>query len=371
MPSVVTRPFLSSALLGATFMLAAASSASTTIEWALVEPAGDVVTVAIGGAVVPYKEVTLSAQIPGRVLSIAGLEGDAFTSGEELVRIEDSELQAQRNSAVAQLANAEVEFRNANVQYTREIWAPQSRTPMSGMGIPGLFDDLFTQPMQNVIGDYDTDAARSADLYSSQNRIQQARNSITQAQSQIQAIDAKLRDARSLAPFNGVITDKLVEVGDTVQPGQPLLRYADVEFLQVVVDVPSRIAPQLREGQMYEAELDGSSRRVPVRVAQVFPVADLVRHSVKVKFDLPQGVSRPGSYIRVRLPDTSAADGGVVKVPSSAVRVSGSLPGVYVRDENNQPRLRLIRLGSELDGGYVAVLSGLQAGEYVQRNPNF
>ncbi len=353
-------------------MLAATGQASAQVQdWAAVESAGDVVSVTIGGAVIPYKEVTLSAQIPGRILSIAGLEGDAFSAGEELLAIDDTEMRAQRNSAVAQLANAEVEFRNANVQYTREIWAPQSRQPMSGMGIPGLFDDLFTQPMQNAIGDYDTDAARSADLFSSQNRIQQARNSIMQAQSQIEAIDAKMRDAKSLAPFTGVITQKLAEVGDTVQPGQPLLRFADIEFLQVVVDVPSRLAPQLREGQMYEAELDGSSRRVPVRVAQVFPVADLVRHAVKVKFDLPQGISRPGSYIRVRLPDTSATDGEVVKIPASAVRVNGSLPGVFVRDENNQPRLRLIRLGAALDDGYVVVLSGLQAGEFVQRNPNF
>ena len=69
-------------------------------------------------------------------------------------------------------------------------------------------------------------------------------------QAEIRAIDAKLRDARSVAPFDGVIMKKFVEVGDTVQPGMPLLKYADVEYLQIVVDVPGRLRPGLSEGMM-------------------------------------------------------------------------------------------------------------------------
>ena len=237
--------------------------------------------------------------------------------------------------------------------------------------MPNLFDEMFSRPMGDAFGDYDSDAARSADLYSSRTRIQQARNAIFQAQSQIQAIDAKLRDARSVAPFTGVITHKFVEVGDTVQPGQPLLSYADVEFLQVVVDVPSRVAPQLNEGDMLEAELDIDNKRVPVRVAQVFPMADLVRHTVKVKFDLPQGVSRPGMYIKVRVPDTTISTSGFVQVPVSAVRFNGSLPGVYVKGNDNKPELRLIRIGENVGDDYIMVISGLQAGDMVQRNPGF
>lgn len=348
-----------------------AESNNTNYEWIEVEEAGNAVTISLGGTVIPYKEVTLAAQIPGRVKTIAGIEGDSFQSGNELVTIDDSELIAQRNSALAQLANAEADLRNADVQYNRELWAPRSKQSMGGMGMPNLFDEMFSRPMQDVVGDYDNDAARSADLYSSRTRIQQARNAIFQAQSQIQALDAKLRDARSLAPFTGVITHKYVEVGDTVQPGQPLLSYADVEFLQVVVDVPSRVAPNLSEGQMLEAELDIDNKRVPVRVAQVFPMADLVRHTIKVKFDLPQGVSRPGMYIKVRIPDASVSSTGVVKIPVSSVRFNGSLPGVYVKGPDGDPQLRLVRIGENIGDEYIMVISGLQAGDLVQRNPGF
>ena len=95
-------------------------------------------------------------------------------------------------------------------------------------------------------------------------------------------------------------------MGDTVQPGQPLLNYADVEYLQVEVDVPARLRPGLREGMMVKAELDLNNRQIPVRVAQVFPMADPQRHTVKVKFDLPQGVSEPGMYAKVMVPDLTA-----------------------------------------------------------------
>ncbi len=117
------------------------------------------------------------------------------------------------------------------------------------------------------------------------------------AQSQIQAIDAKLRDAQSLAPFDGVIVKKYIEEGDTMQPGQPLLVFADVEYLQIMVDVPARLRPGLREGMMLDAQLDVGSQIVPVRVAQIFPMADAQRHTVKVKFDLPQA-----SQLRVCMP---------------------------------------------------------------------
>ena len=59
-------------------------------------------TVILGGTVVPYKEVTLSAQISGQLKFIGGQEGDSFKSGEKLVSIDDDDLQARRRAAVAQ-----------------------------------------------------------------------------------------------------------------------------------------------------------------------------------------------------------------------------------------------------------------------------
>ena len=326
-------------------------------------------SVSVGGTVVPYKEVTLAAQVPGRVTFLAGIEGDSFKESDLLVALDDSELIAKRRAMVAQIASADAQLRNAGVQYNREIFSPRSSNAPGGMGVPNLFDQMFTRPMESIVGDRERGTERGADLFASGIQVQEAQNAIMRLQAELQAIDSKIRDARSIAPFSGVIVKKFVEVGDTVQPGQPLFNYADVEYLQVEVDVPARLRPGLREGMMVKAELDLDNRRVPVRVAQIYPMADPQRHTVKVKLDLPQGVSEPGMYVKVLVPDLNAPARANPVIPTTAIRYNGSLPGVYVVDEKGIPQLRLIRIGEEVGGGFVTVLSGLAAGERVFSNP--
>lgn len=335
----------------------------------VVQQAQGAPTVSLGGTVIAYKEVTLAAQLPGRVTFIAGREGDSFETSALLVAIGDEELLANRRALLAQMATADAQLRNADVQYGREIESPQSRTAPGGMGLPNLFDQMFTRPAESFMGDRDRSTERSADLFASGIQIQEARNAMVRLQAELQALDSKIRDARSIAPFGGVIVKKFVEVGDTVQPGTPLLNFADVEYLQVEVEIPARLRSALKEGQMVEAELDPSNRRVPVRVAHIFPMADPQRHTVKIKFDLPQGVSELGMYARVLVPDTTVATAANPIIPSTAVRYNGSLPGVYVIADNGEPTLRLIRVGEELSNGFVTVLSGLKVGEQVLVNP--
>ncbi|MEY6431968.1 efflux RND transporter periplasmic adaptor subunit [Thioalkalicoccus limnaeus] len=346
-------------------------------ETFIVQQAQGVPTVSVGGVVIPYREVTLAAQLPGRVNYLAGIEGNRFKEGDLLVSLDDRELLANRRALMAQLASADAQWRNASVQYSRELFSPRSRSPTGGMGLPNLFDQMFTRPVEEFVGDRSPGAERSADLFASGIHIQEARNVILRLQAEMQALDSKIRDARGIAPFDGVIIRKFIEVGDTVQPGQPMLTYADLEFLQVEIDVPARLRPGLREGQMVTAELDVGLdggrdiryRRVPVRVAQIFPMADPQRHTIKVKFDLPQGVSEPGMYAKVLIPDSDAVARATPVIPRSAIRFNGSLPGVYVINERGQPELRLIRLGEEASPQFVTVLSGLRPGERVLADP--
>jgi RND family efflux transporter MFP subunit len=228
---------------------------------------------------------------------------------------------------------------------------------------------MFTRPMEGIIGERSQGAEQWGDIYSSGVQIEQARNAMVRLQAELQALDSKLRDARSIAPFDGVIVKKFIEVGDTLQPGQPMLNYADVEYLQVEVDVPARLRPGLREGMMVNAELDVSHRRVPVRVAQVFPMADPQRHTVKIKFDLPQGVAEPGMYAKVLVPDFNAPARANPVIPTSAIRYNGSLPGIYTLDDQGNAQLRLIRVGEPVPGGMITVLSGLRPGERILADP--
>jgi multidrug efflux pump subunit AcrA (membrane-fusion protein) len=323
--------------------------------------------VSLGGTVIPFKDVTFSAQIPGRIKSIAGEEGDHFESGAELIAINDDELLAQRRSAWANLANAEAALRNAGVQYSREIISPYGSEQNDAMGGMGSMMKQFTNPMQGWTGSGSSPGFdRYAQRYQSGTQVEQARSQIVAARSAIDTVDTKIRDAKSVAPFDGVITKKLVEVGDPVQPGQPLLKFADMSTLQIKVEVPARLMPGVKKGMVFPARLDVGDVDVQARVVQVFPIADPDRHTVTVKLELPQGApGGAGMYAEVMINDINAKVRELPVVPREALVWRGSLPGVYVMNEDNKRELRLVRIGDDVGVDGVAVLSGLRAGERV------
>jgi multidrug efflux pump subunit AcrA (membrane-fusion protein) len=367
------RILLSAALAALSSLAAAQNPIPASDDIFVVEASTERPTIAVGGTVVPFREVTFAAQLPGRIKAISGIEGDAFEAGKVLIELDEAELLANRSAAVAALNAAEADMRNAGVQYNRELWSPQGKAAPGGMGIPNLFDQVFTRPMEDFVGGRDRDAERSADLYASTTRIEQARSQIMRAQSEIQAIDAKLRDAKSIAPFDGVIMQKMVEEGDTIQPGQPMLTFSDVTWLQVEVDVPARLAQGLQAMMILKqsASFDDHPEAVDVRVAQIFPMADMQRHTIKVKFDIPQGVSKPGMYAKVLIPDVTAASSmsQMPAIPSSAIRYRGNLPIVYVKNMDGYPELRMVREGKHLGNGLTTILSGIAEGDMVYANP--
>jgi len=326
--------------------------------------------VLLGGTVIPARQVTIAAQLPGRVEFIAGEEGDVFDRNTALVALDDDELLAKRQAAMAQMANADAALRNAGMQFNRELIAPSSRNTMSGMGIPGMFDQMFTRNFSDMMGVYDSGMARQADLYARSTGVEQARSAFLQARSQVQAIDAKLRDTVGYAPFDGVIVNKMVEKGDTVQPGQPLLSYADTLALQIKVEVPARLMPGVSQDALVPARLDVRNAEVQAKVAQIFPMADPVRHTVTVKLDLPlDAPAAPGMYAEVKIPDINMPNREVPAVPRSAIVQRGSLPTVCVRTGNGTQEMRVIRTGQALEGNRVSVLAGLDGGEDVYLNP--
>jgi len=322
--------------------------------------------VSLGGTVVPYKDVTFSAQIPGRIDSIAGEEGDHFEEGTVLITIDDDDLLAQRRAAWANLANAEAVLRNAGVQYSREWISPYGGQTNDMMGGMSSLMRNFTNPMQSFSGGGSPRYDRHAELYQYGTQVDQAQSQLIAARSKIEEIDTKIRDAKSVAPFNGVISKKLVEVGDPVQPGQPLIKFADMSILQIKVEVPARLMPGVKKGMVFNARLDVGNVDLQARVVQIFPIADPDRHTVTVKLELPQGApGGAGMYAEVMINDINAKVRDLPVVPKNALIWRGSLPGIYVVNEQNKRVLRLIRIGDEVGADGVAVLSGLRAGERI------
>ncbi|HED35587.1 MAG TPA: efflux RND transporter periplasmic adaptor subunit [Gammaproteobacteria bacterium] len=360
--------------------------------------------VVLGGTVVADREIILTAQISGRVDYVAGNEGDWFNAGQVLVALNHDDILAQRDQALANLYRTQASFGNTKADYTREYWAPQayrdynrrlrqlvSPAAASGMGyFPSMFEKFFSmgptggmpaampQNMHNSMPNLnypDTElhpgVVRDLDLYNKENHVNMARSEIMAMQSRINEIDTHLRDARSISPFDGVIVDKLVEAGDTVQRGQPLIKYSDTRLLQLQVEVPARLVSALNTGSIVPAKLDVGNTYIDVRVAQIYPTADSQRHTVTVKFDLPENVpGGPGMYAEVMLPDTNTPVSTMPVIPISAIVRRGSLPAVFVLNNKNSAELRLIRLGDQVDNQNIAVLAGVQPGENVFAYPH-
>lgn len=325
----------------------------------------------LGSTVIPYKEVTLSAQMPGRIISITGDVGTMLSQGDFIVKINDDGLQAKRKTALAGLSSAQASYNNAQTQYNREVVSPKSKNigGMPGMGVPAMFDIFMTQPMYEMMGDYDKDTHRNADLMNSSTGVAQAKSQIMQAQAQLNEIDAALRNSYSIAPFKGMILAKMVEVGDTVQPGQPLIKFADVSFKRLEAAVPSMMVGNLKKGMVVPVTINGNLR-TEAKVAQIFPIADAQRHTVTVKFDLRSNIdAAPGMYAEISIPNRNQGQKSVVVIPRSTLLKGRSLASVMLINDEGKTELRLVRLGAAQSDGSVAVVSGLKSGDRVLNHP--
>jgi RND family efflux transporter MFP subunit len=163
------------------------------------------------------------------------------------------------------------------------------------------------------------------------------------------------------APFSGVVTSKIANVGDTAMPGQPLLVIEDPSALRLEATLPEAAARILTQGQTVRVRVDTVEGDLAGRVAEISPSADPASRTVLAKIDLPGDPAvHSGLFGRLLLASNETQS---IVVPAAAVVRHGQLESVFVV-QGETARLRLVRTGRELAGA-VEVLSGLVDGEAV------
>ncbi len=322
------------------------------------------------------REATLAAQIPGIVNYIGGREGDPISKGAVLFTINPAAILAKRQAAMAAYQSALSGFRNAQIQYNKELVSPRTGQP-TGMGLPSMMDSFMKPFSGQYAGPHNPWAARQANLQSRLEGIEGARTQLLRVQAQIKEIDTKLNDAQIRAPFDGVIVSKTIEVGDTVQPGQPLMRFVDITKMQVMAEIPERLMAGLAVSHELKVRIDTiDSRVIPVIVKQIYPVSNKTRHTVTIKFDLPvivhtkpvHEILRPGMYVEVLLPDNSSSNQNLPVIPRTALVLDGPLPTVYTC-VNKKRSSRYVTVGGQTTGDKVTIISGIQIGDLVVADP--
>lgn len=267
------------------------------------------------GTVRSKQRAMVEAKVAGRVEQYLAVPGQVVKAGEVLAQLDVREIATKVDSAKALLEQAD-----------REL---------------GRFAQLVAQ---NAATRQEMDAV-------------EARQKVAVAQ--VIEAETMLSYTRVTAPFDGVVTRKLAEVGDLAMPGKPLAEVESPKGLRFEADLPEAILDRVKMGQKMVATIGETTAEAVV--SEIAPIADAVSRTFRVKMDLPEREGlRTGQFGRVAVP---VAETEVLAVPKAAVVKRGQLEGVFVLKEG-RAWLRLVKTGRPVTGG-VEILSGLEAGEEI------
>jgi RND family efflux transporter MFP subunit len=167
------------------------------------------------------------------------------------------------------------------------------------------------------------------------------------------------------APYAGVVTERHVEVGESVRPGTPLISGLALESLRVNVDLPQSIVERVRE--IRKAAVYIGDRRIEASGVTIFPVAAPQSSTFRVRVELPPNSADlyPGMFVKTGFVIGEAER---LLVPASALVERSEITAVYVVGVDGKPGLRQVRLGHRFNDR-VEVLAGLAPGERVALDP--
>lgn len=293
---------------------------------------------AVEGLVEATRQSTVSAQISGRVKEINFDVGSRVSKGQVILRIDERETGQALAGSNAQVLQAQATLQNAKAAYER------SRQ---------LFEQKFISQsaLDKAQADYQVARAQAA-------------------ASEAGAGQAGLAYGYStvIAPYSGVVAARLVEVGEMVMPGKPLMTGFDPAGMRVVVSVPQFKLPEIGPNPKVKIEVPSLNRWINAASVTVQPMADMRTHSTQVRVYLPaneEGVY-PGMFVRAHFVVGKA---NRLVIPATAVLRRSEVVAVYVVDEKRGVKLRQVRLGDTTADGSVEVLAGLNPGEQVALEP--
>lgn len=286
------------------------------------------------GVVEAVNQAVVSAQTSGRIVALPFDVGDYVAKGDVVARFTDTEQQAALAAAQAQLEEARARSAEANQQYDR-------------------IADVFKKGLVAKAAFDQAEAGRQAALA----RVESAAAAVKDAQE-------RLSHTRVLAPYSGIVVNRLTDIGAAVAPGSPLIEGLSLDHLRVRVDIPQQHIGPLRQHKKARVLLS-SGQSVAVEEMRIPPSANASTHSFPVLLTLPTNSIAdpvfPGTLVKVAfVSDQQSA----ILVPREAVARRGEVTAVYVVTDNHV-EFRYIRLGKAVSAESYVVLAGLNEGDTV------
>ncbi len=271
------------------------------------------------GTVEATHQATISAQVDGRIEEILYNVDDYVPQGAVVLRFRSREQEAALQTAKANLAEAQARVQEAESEYQR---------------VKSVFERKLIAKAKLDQAEATRKAARA--------RLDAARGEVTRA-------DEQLEYTRVRAPYAGIVTRRHVEVGESVNRGQPLISGLSLEQ-QARIQLPDATAPMLESDEL-----------------TFFPTADPASHSFRVRIDLPDGQHDlyPGMLVKAGFPVGTRRR---LMVPLRSLVERSELTALYIQTGDGRISLRQVRAGARL-GDEVEILAGVEEGEQILRNP--
>jgi RND family efflux transporter MFP subunit len=324
-----------------------------------------------GGVVRARTTATLVSRIVAEVREVLVRPGDRVKAGQVLIRLDARDLQAAQ-------ARAEASLRAAEQAVTAATTARQGAEANLALAT-ATHKRVAELRAKNSATPHELDQAFSG-LRGAEAQAQGAQAGILQAEAGAEAARAGLKSASVAlswasitAPFDGVVTEKLVEPGNTAAPGASLMTVEDTKGFRLEVTVDETRAAAIDRARPVAVTVDAGAEGAAAgptvlagTIAEFARALDPASHAFLVKIDLPEGANvRSGMFGRARFAGPVAQS---LVVPASSVVRRGQVAAVFVAGADNRATLRMVQLAGESDAGQE-VVAGLEAGERVVVSP--
>lgn len=271
------------------------------------------------GTFEPIRQNTIGSDASGKIVRLNIEEGDRVSQGQVIAKIDDEMLQLQ-------LENAEVNIegqKNDDIRYTNLA---------KDNAVPGV-------------------------------QVEKTKLGLKSAEIQKKQLQKQLRSTNITAPFSGVITKKLVDLGSVIGGGSQIVEITDISSLKLTVSVPERDILKFKLGQAVSIKADiYGDRMFNGKVTNVSVQADK-SHNFKVQITVKNAQQElmAGMYGSVSLVNSKSVT--ALAIPRKALVGSSKNPQVYVI-RNGKAILTSFNAGTS-DGEFIEVISGLSKSDKI------
>jgi multidrug efflux pump subunit AcrA (membrane-fusion protein) len=332
-------------------------------------------TVEVVGTLAARDEVVVSSEVEGRVAKLAHDLGDKVEAGATLVELDAEKARYRADTQRAALAQARAKYGAS----TEGDLPPLDQVPEVVSSAAQLaeatqqLDRAKSLAARKLLSQSDFDAAETRYDTARAARDQalasarQLRADIQAQSSSLQLAERELRDAVIRAPFQGYVAERLVSLGQFVQPQTPIMRIVRLQPLKLTADVPEKFGPWIETGRPLSVHVDAfPDQTFGGQVVRIGPSVNLKSRAFAIEGEVPNpdGRLKPGTFARVQI-TTDHVDRAVT-IPASAVQSRYGTNRVFVVHDGALSGREVI-LGDRI-GDRVEVSKGLYAGTPLVAN---